>query len=147
MTKRALPRASGPIELRWTDIDSYGHVHISAQIALLDIGISRFLRSTFGEDQPPFVAVHHSVDFVSELTLDDAFAECSVSLLEMGTSSVSMAQRLTTLDGRLVSEATVVLVTWDRESRNRRPLTGEERAMLLEAGATPKSPTGQEDRP
>jgi acyl-CoA thioesterase FadM len=116
----------------------YGHAHVSAQINLLDIGLSRLLVAVFGTRFPDYVAVHYSVDFVSELRLEDRFAECTVSAVTIGSHSMALEHRLATADGRLVSTAHVVLVAWDAAGRTRRAIPPAERAALLQAGAVEK---------
>ena len=79
-----------------------------------------------------FVLARCAVDYRSPLTQDDGEVDVEVRCTRVGTSSVTMAERVTSvLDGRLAAEAESVVVHTDPATGKSRPLTDEIRAAFV----------------
>lgn len=135
MGNRARP--TGPvhektIEIRWRDMDALGHVTNSVYLTYLEEARDEWLEKVFGRPESilDFVIVHASIDFRSELYLEDDVVITRCSLREIGRSSIRVAQEIAKLDGTLAAEAEVVLVARSSDHVDSRALTELERSAL-----------------
>ncbi len=121
------------IEIRWRDLDAYGHVNQAVYLTYLEEVLDDWLRGVLGLGRGEvwhYVAAHVSIDYRAELTLDDREAVGSARLEGVGTKSVTAKTELRAPDGRLAAEAEIVVVARDPESRGSRALTAGERAAF-----------------
>jgi acyl-CoA thioester hydrolase len=120
------------IEIRWRDMDAYGHVNNAVYATYLEEVRDEWLESTLGRDGSAwdYVLARVAIDFRRELTQADDVVTARCRLSRVGTSSVTTREELVTQDGQLAAEAEAVLVARDRESGSSRPLTDEERAAF-----------------
>jgi acyl-CoA thioesterase FadM len=127
------------VEIRWPDIDAYGHVSHMALVAIAEHGRSRWLDATLDvePDTWPYVVVHLEMDFRAPAVFTDRRLLCSFEPERVGTSSVTFRERFATPCGAVVMEGRSVIVSWDEERSASRPLTDDERARL---SGTPGSP-------
>jgi acyl-CoA thioester hydrolase len=126
-------------ELRWTDFDTYAHVHTSAHTVLLENARSRFLGSVLSPlgERPEWVLVHLSLDFVAELPLNEGReAICRIGIESFGRSSLTTWEAVEAVSGRIASRAQAVIAFWDPAARATRPLTADERAALITLGVS-----------
>ncbi len=123
------------IEIRWRDMDAYGHVNNAVYLTYLEEARDEWLERALGEegDLWDFVLARIAIDFRRELKQEhiEVIARCRLG--GIGTSSVRTDEQLLTLDGEVVAEAQAVLVARDRESGGSRPLTAKERTALERA--------------
>lgn len=120
------------IEIRWRDMDAYGHVNNAVYLTYLEEVRDEWLeRMLAGQGSGwDFVVARVAIDFRSELRQDDGAIVASCRLERLGTSSVSTREELRKLDGTLAAEAEAVLVARDLEAGGSRPLTPAERVSL-----------------
>jgi acyl-CoA thioester hydrolase len=122
------------IEIRWRDLDNFGHVNNAVYLTYLEEVRDEWIERALGEGAGwDFILARVAIDFRRELTEADDLVVARCSLEGLGTSSVRTREELHTLDGELSAEAEAVLVSRDRESGRPRPLTPEERAALERA--------------
>jgi len=123
------------IEIRWRDMDAFGHVNNAVYLTYLEEARDEWLEAALpaGESAWDFVVARVAIDFRRELSQDDGSVLVRCRLDGIGTSSVRTKEELLGADGTVVAEAEVVLVARDRERGGSRPLTPEERDAL--AGA------------
>jgi acyl-CoA thioester hydrolase len=106
------------IEIRWRDLDGFGHVNNSTYLTYLEEARDQYLTDILGAAVHRTVIRHIEVDFVSGLTQEDDYVDVEVDLTGVGSSSVALAERIvSTLDGRVAATAKTVMVHTD-ESRN-----------------------------
>jgi acyl-CoA thioester hydrolase len=131
MTERA-PVHEKRIEIRWSDLDVYGHVNNAIYLTYLEEARDEWLGGSLGDrDQVwNWVLVHVEIDYRRELALADDIAVAACRLDRIGTSSITTKEEVRTLDGELAAEAKAVLVARDRESGCSRSLTAAERAAF-----------------
>jgi acyl-CoA thioester hydrolase len=117
------------IEIRWKDLDVYGHVNNAVYLTYLEEARDEWLGATLGDPAEVWnwVLVHVEIDYRRELDLQDDFVIATCRLDRVGTSSVRTHEEVRTLDGQLSAEAKAVLVARDKESGRSRPLTEQER--------------------
>jgi acyl-CoA thioester hydrolase len=123
------------IEIRWRDVDGYGHVNNAVFLTYLEEARDEWLERALGPDGDAwdYVIARVAVDFRRELTLADDRIVSRCGLRSLGTSSVRTREELVTLDGEVAAEAEAVLVARDRQTRRSRPLSERERAALERA--------------
>jgi acyl-CoA thioesterase FadM len=80
-----------------------------------------------------YVTARAAVDYRSELRQTDLEVTGTVTLVRVGTKSITAALELRTPDGRLAAEIEVVAVAIDREGGGSRLLTAAERAAFADA--------------
>jgi acyl-CoA thioester hydrolase len=120
------------IEIRWKDLDVYGHVNNAVYLTYLEEVRDEWLGGALGgpDEIWNWVLAHVEIDYRRELALADDVAVASCRLERVGNSSVTTREEVRTTDGELAAEATSVLVARDPESGRSRPLTATERAAF-----------------
>ena len=123
------------IEIRWRDLDAYGHVNQAVHLTYAEEVLDDWFRTRFGRPSGTvwdYVARRTTIDYLGELRLADREAVGSASLVRLGTTSVTTAVTLRAPDGRVATEVELVVVVIDGGGGAPRPLTEEERAALSE---------------
>jgi acyl-CoA thioester hydrolase len=124
--------ASGvDVEIRWSDVDAYGHVSHIAIVALAEHARSRWLDAVLESDRTwDYAIARLELDYRAPLLFADRLAHVEILPERVGNSSVTLKETLSAPDGRIVAEGRCVLVAWDAANARSRPLTGGERAKL-----------------
>lgn len=123
------------VEIRWADVDAFGHVNNAAYSIYLEECRDEWLDAALGDGEAAwdFVLARVAIDFRRELRLEDDVVLVRCWLDRIGTSSVTT--RETIVAGNEVSaEAESVLVARNREAGGSRPLSDAERAAFERAG-------------
>jgi acyl-CoA thioester hydrolase len=120
------------IEIRWSDMDVYGHVNNAVYLTYLEEVRDEWLGGRLGDPGEVWnwVLAHVEIDFRRELALADDVAVASCRLHRIGNSSITTHEEVRSLDGELAAEAKAVLVARDRDSGRSRSLTAAERAAF-----------------
>jgi acyl-CoA thioester hydrolase len=119
------------VEIRWSDVDAYGHVSHIAIVALAEHARSRWLDAVLGSEQTwDYAIARLELDYRAPLLFADRFAHVELAAERVGTSSVTLRETLSARDGRIVAEIASVIVAWDAANARSRPLTDRERAKL-----------------
>ena len=120
------------IEIRWRDLDAYGHVNHAVFATYLEEVRDEWLERALGRDGDlwDYVVARVAIDYRRELRLEDDRVLARCGLDSLGTSSVRTREALTLGDGEVAAEAEAVLVARDPETRRPRPLTESERDRL-----------------
>ena len=120
------------IEIRWRDMDAYGHVNNAVYLTYLEWARDEWIQGVLGSvtDTWDFVLAHVGIDYRSELTQDDGEVTVRCSLDRVGTSSIHTREEIRKRDGSLAAEASSVIVPRDGMAGGSRPLSEQERALL-----------------
>lgn len=120
------------IEIRWRDLDAYGHVNNAVYLNYLEEARDAWVQEVLGKvtDTWDFVLARVAVDFKRELTQEDAAVLVRCSLDSFGRSSVRTREEIVKSDGTLSAVAESVIVPRDPKAGSSRPLTDEERSAL-----------------
>jgi acyl-CoA thioester hydrolase len=120
------------IEIRWRDLDAYGHVNHAVFATYLEEVRDEWLERALGRDGDlwDYVVARVAIDYRRELRLEDDRVRARCGLDSLGTSSVRTREALIVDDGEVAAEAEAVLVARDPETRRPRTLTESERARL-----------------
>ncbi len=85
------------IQLRFNDLDGYGHANNSSMQAFFDIGRAEYLRECCGVDfykgDSTMLVVSYSTDFLQQVHLEDNI-EVRVAVYRIGYKSISMIMAL-----------------------------------------------------
>ena len=121
------------IEIRWRDLDSYGHVNQAVYLTYAEEVLDDWFRTKLGRDPGvgwDYVARRTTIDYRGELRLADRVAVGSAELAQLGTTSLTARVMLSAPDGRLATELELVIVAIDGKGGAPRPLTDAERSAL-----------------
>jgi acyl-CoA thioester hydrolase len=120
------------VQVRWGDLDAYGHVNNAAFLTILEAGRVAWLRDLVDlEDASTgFVIRRLELDFLLPIGLDDSPVEVVVAVEAVGTSSVTLRERISTRTGALLADARSVLVHIDRVRVASAPIPDGLRARL-----------------
>ena len=126
------------IEIRWRDVDGYGHVNNAAYLTYLEEGRDAWLASVLGSLEAiyAYVIAHVEIDFRRELRHGDREVLVRCRLDRLGSSSIRTREEVLTRDGELAAEAAAVLVARELGEGGSRPLTDTERAAFEQSAAT-----------
>jgi acyl-CoA thioester hydrolase len=119
------------VEIRWRDMDAFGHVNNAVFLTYLEAGRDQWLESVAHGQVMDFVVRRVEIDFTSQLYQADGSVRVTVDLAGVGTSSVTTRERITALsDGRVVAEASCVLVHLDATRTRSAPMDAPLRALF-----------------
>jgi acyl-CoA thioester hydrolase len=120
------------IEIRWRDMDAFGHVNNAVYLTYLEEVRDEWLAAVIGGTDTvwDFVLARVAIDFRRELRQRDDAVLVRCRLDRIGTSSVRTHEEIRTPDGTLAAEAEAVLVAREMGEGRSRPLTEEERAAF-----------------
>lgn len=120
------------IEIRWRDVDAYGHVNNAVYLNYLEEARDAWVHEVLGgvSDTWDFVLARVAIDFKDELRQEDRAVLVRCRLESFGRSSVRTREEVVKLDGSISAVAGSVVVPRDPRSGRARPLTEGERAVL-----------------
>jgi acyl-CoA thioester hydrolase len=120
------------IEIRWRDLDVYGHVNHVVFLTYLEEARDEWLGRTLGDPAQvwDYVVARVAIDYKRELSLADDSVIARCRLESIGTSSLRTFEEVVTRSGEVSAAAEAVLVARDPETGRSRPLTEAERAAL-----------------
>ena len=128
------------IEIRWRDVDAYGHVNNAVYLNYLEEARDAWVQAVLGAVSGStwdFVLARVEIDFRAELTQDDGAVIVRCALDRVGRSSVGTREEVRKQDGTISAEARSVVVPRDPATGRSRPLTDAEReALEAERAAT-----------
>jgi acyl-CoA thioester hydrolase len=128
-----LPGHEKRIEIRWRDLDSYGHVNQAVYLTFAEEVLDDWFQVKLARRPGTvwdYVARRTTIDYRGELRLDDRVAVGSAALVRLGTTSVTAKVTLRSPDGRVATELELVVVAIDGRGGAPRELTDAERAGL-----------------
>jgi acyl-CoA thioester hydrolase len=123
------------IEIRWRDLDAFGHVNHVVFLTYLEEARDEWLGRALGDPSLVwgYVIARVEIDYRRELTLEDDAAVATCALDRIGTSSVTTREGVRTRGGEPAAEAKAVLVARDEATGRSRPLTERERDAFAAA--------------
>ena len=121
------------VEIRWRDMDNFGHVNNSCYLTYLEEARDEYLTGLLGAETVHRIVVRKvEIEFVSGLSQDDDTAVAATEVESIGTSSISLRESIHAgADGRLAARAHTVVVHTAGDGREASaPLPDEARAIL-----------------
>ena len=122
------------VEVRFRDIDAFGHVNNAVVSSYLELARIRYLVDVL-QVEPigvmPLILAHISIDYRSPILFQDV-VEVGSRVDWLGTTSIGMSHELTAAaDGRELAQSSSVLVTYDYEQSRPMPVPDDWRRALM----------------
>jgi acyl-CoA thioester hydrolase len=117
------------VQVRWNDLDAFGHVGHTAVLVLLEEGRDAMLA---GHGIDAYVVGQCSVTFRREIGAAVKSVDVLCGVRELGRTSLTTSERIVDEEGDVFVEAEFRIVAWDAERRAPRPISDSERASLEE---------------
>ena len=120
------------IEIRWRDLDAFGHVNHIVYLTYLEEVRDEWLGRVLSDPALVwgYVLARVEIDYKRELKLDDDAVVARCALERLGTKSVTTTESIFTRDGETAAGAKAVLVARDEETGRSRVISDEERAAF-----------------
>lgn len=120
------------VELRWRDMDAYGHVNNAVYLTYLEEARDAWVQEVLGKvtDTWDFVLARVAIDFKQELKQEDGALLVRCGLDSFGRSSVRTREEIVKRDGTISAVAESVIVARDPRAGRSRPLNEAEREAL-----------------
>lgn len=112
-----------PIEIRFSDLDAYGHVNNAVFFTYLETARISFFQQYFGaflDGELMFLVVRAECDYRLPIELSDPL-QITITVSELRHTSFEFSYRLHDGEDRLFAEAKTVMVCYD--PRGRRPVS------------------------
>ena len=120
------------VEVRFRDIDAFGHVNNAVVSTYLELARVRYLVDVLGVDpvgRMPLILAMIKIDYLSPIFFaDDVQVASRVDWV--GTSSIAMSHQMQAADERELARASSVLVTYDYDQARPMPVPGAWREAL-----------------
>lgn len=117
-----------PIQLRFNDVDKFGHVNNTVYFSFYDLGKTEYFASVCPHvnwEKEGIVVVHIEADFLSQIRATDNVA-VQTAVTEIGTKSFHLMQRvIDTKSGEIKCVCRSVMVTYNLEKHESMALTEE----------------------
>jgi acyl-CoA thioester hydrolase len=120
------------IEIRWRDLDGFGHVNNAVFLTYLEEARDEFYSGLLTvETVNRMVLRHTTVDFRRSLVQSDDHVDVTLRVLRLGTSSVVTEETVSSVaTGDIAAVAESVMVHCDPSRERAEPFPGEARAVL-----------------
>ena len=105
-----------PVQIRFSDVDQYGHMNNSVYFSLYDLAKTSYFRDVFGEEERDkfnVVVVNINADFLAPVFFSDELM-IETTVIYLGHKSLTMLQRaFNKASGVLKCQCRTVLVGYD----------------------------------
>jgi acyl-CoA thioester hydrolase len=120
------------IEIRWRDLDGFGHVNNAVFLTYLEEARDEFYTGLLAwETVNRMVLRHTTVDFRRSLVQSDDLVDVSLKVLRIGSSSVVTEETVTSVaTGEIAAVAESVMVHCDEARERAEPFPDAARALL-----------------
>ena len=117
-----------PIEVRWRDVDAFGHVNNAVFFTYLEMGRTAYYEAAlkaFDIDQIDFMVVSAKCDYLSEVKKGDKI-ELGIRIPAIGNTSFDFEYELhSATDGKLLARGFTTQVLYDYKARAKKPISQE----------------------
>ena len=104
------------VQIRFNDIDMFGHLNNSVYIQFFDMGkyayFRQFMTDTFGSEPTAPVVANINCDFLEPTKIDERL-EARTAITEIADSSMVLQQRIVSSAGRVKCTARTIMVNID----------------------------------
>lgn len=117
-----------PIQLRFNDVDKFGHVNNTVYFTYYDLGKTEYFSAVYpflNVEKDGVVVVHIEVDFISQITGTSSVA-VETAVTEIGNKSMTLLQQVTdTKTGEVKCVCKSILVAFDLEKHDSKEIPEE----------------------
>lgn len=128
-----MTRLTTDIQMRFRDIDGMGHVNNAVYLSYTELARTQFYMQFAGKrtlDEIDFILAHVDIDFESQAVWGDQI-RVTVWPSKIGNSSFTLSYEITEKrSGRLLARAKSVLVSYDYEKKESKPIPPDFRKLL-----------------
>ena len=107
-----------PIQLRFNDVDKFGHVNNTVYFTYYDLGKTEYFKTVYPDldwEKEGVVVVHIEVDFISQILSTNNIA-VQTATIEIGNKSMTIIQRvIDTTNDEIKCICKSILVAFDLE--------------------------------
>ncbi len=125
-----------PVQIRFNDIDSLGHVNNTIIQEYFDLGRMHYFKSVFKPDinWTTFAAIIASIktDFVSPVFINNKLL-VKTKITKIGNKSMSLIQHLTDSKGTIKAVSHSIMVGFDHKTQGSVPINEEWREKICAA--------------
>jgi acyl-CoA thioester hydrolase len=120
------------IEIRWRDLDGFGHVNNAVFLTYLEEARDEFYTQLLPWDTVNRMVLRHTtVDFRRSLVQSDDHVDVTLHVLRVGTSSVVTEETITSVaTGEIAAVGESVMVHCDPARERAEPFSDDARALL-----------------
>lgn len=115
-----------PAQLRFSDVDQFGHVNNSVYFQLYDLAKTAYFKDVIGtllDKEHSVVIANVNADFISPIFLEDS-VELQTTVVHLGTTSFKLLQRVVDSDTQEVRcVCATVMVHYNVETKEAMPLS------------------------
>jgi acyl-CoA thioester hydrolase len=125
-----------PLQVRWGDLDGFGHVNNAAYLTYVqEARVDFTIYARERKNQSPIlfdmVVARAEVDYIAPIYEAGVNAHVEVWVHRIGNSSFGLSYEIH-VDGHVVAKARTVQVTVDMHTKGSRPLSDAEKEFLRE---------------
>ena len=131
------------MQLRWRDIDGWGHLTHSVYHDFLAEGRLALITARLPGSEFDFVIARVEIDYRREVRREADYVDVTGEITELRGKSFTIDQQIVLPDGSVAADSRSVMVAWDAATRGARELAPRERAALTPDAATPGQPDEQ----
>lgn len=124
------------VQMRFNDLDGYGHANNSSMQAFFDIGRAAYLRECCGDDfykgDSTMLVVSYATDFLQQVRLEDRI-EVRVAVYRIGYKSISMIMVMVNKDsGEICAVSDSVMSGFSKRTQASIPILERWRERISE---------------
>lgn len=114
-----------PVQIRFSDVDQFGHVNNSVYFSLYDLAKTTYLKEVLGMgdwNKMAVVIANINANFVAPVFFSDQLA-IETAVVHLGNKSFTLLQRAVTTDTHEVKcECRTIMVGYDLATQETRPI-------------------------
>ena len=133
--KRENYRHHMPVQLRFNDVDPFGHVNNAVMFSIYDMAKTEYFRAVLGDKMNGgtfAVVVNINADFIHPIYYGDKI-EIASAVVQLGRKSITVAQQAVNLtSGSVVSQCRTVLVAFSAALNDSIELTEDIRKRFID---------------
>jgi acyl-CoA thioester hydrolase len=125
-----------PVQLRFNDADSLGHINNTVYFSFYDLGKSEYFKAVKGSAINPkevdIVVAHAEVDFFAPIFLSDEIA-VQTTVSDIGNKSLTLVQRIVETNTNIIKcICKTIMVGFDLKTQSSKPISDEWRKAIFD---------------
>lgn len=122
-----------PVQIRFSDVDQFGHVNNSVYFSLYDLAKTTYIKDVFGDmdwSKLAIVVANINANFFTPVFFSDNLV-IETAVIHLGHKSFTLLQRAVTTDSNEVKcECRTVMVAYDLASKEPKLISDEYKAAI-----------------
>lgn len=126
---------SMPVQIRFSDVDQFGHVNNSVYFSLYDLAKTTYINDVLGKNdwkKTAIVVANVNANFFSPVFFSDDIV-IETSIIHLGNTSFTLLQRaVCNKTGEIRCECRTIMVYFDLQKKEPLPLPDEHKRLISE---------------